>query len=1047
MKLNPVRIRQMAGEKIRAAGRAIEEDGLLKVTEQGAGVTKYTAAGTPRATVTLTRDLDITCDCAQAGKQGVCPHIVAALLVAEKQGIPAKLLKMTAPDRGTDMENVMLRSMPAEPCLRLEVTLAPGREEQQVRIGLRIGVEKLYVVRDFEELFRARERREPLQFGTGFTYEPEWMVFSEEDEAVLRLIKKMISGGEKAPGAQGTAARMIPVPDAFSDELRELLKNRSFRMIAYDGTVKTYKGIREAELPMQFDFATGPRGSIVTTRIPGEFTPMCGDCSWGIWGGTAGELPAAQRELARMVWERQFDGQCFFEFPPDRTETVIGEILPWLKIRGAVTTSQDLRARLVRRELKPEVYLDRDGKSVAATVSFRYGEIEINPFRPADKKITIEKEDKLLLRDAEAEHRVLDIMESSGFRVGKECLRLTGSDLVFEFVSSGVRKLQEVSDVYLSREFKRIMPRRPMLRGNMRMHGDQIEFTLEENGEPSGEILELIEALSRKRKYFRLKSGEFLDLSEMAEWQEAAADIYDAAVRDGNLPERDALTLRAYRAGYLTSLLSNAGVRVKLDEEVKAISEALNGGEVETTPVMAPGMKLRDYQQRGLEWMTSLDRMHMGGILADDMGLGKTVQVIALLTTRAEQGKTSIVIAPTSLTYNWLSEIRHFAPELSAAVLSGTAEQRARLIEHIRKHGDVNVIITSYPLIRRDIDLMKEMEFRFVILDEAQNIKNAGSMAAEAVKKLKADTRFALTGTPMENGVGELWSLFDFVLPGYLPAYNVFLHRYQEGENADDLMRRIRPFLIRRLKQDVLDELPDKIEVVMTANMTDEQKTVYAAELERTKHRVERIMEAGEINRNRMEILSAITELREICCHPSLVLENYRGSSGKTEMLMDILPRLIQEGRRILIFSQFTRMLKLLRRILEEKGIQLLYLDGDTHADERLRLTERFNGGEGQVFLISLRAGGSGLNLTGADTVIHYDPWWNPATEDQATDRAHRIGQTKKVQVIRMVTAQTIEEQVAELGTRKKALFDRLITPGESSISGLSEQDIRNLFA
>ena len=429
------------------------------------------------------------------------------------------------------------------------------------------------------------------------------------------------------------------------------------------------------------------------------------------------------------------------------------------------------------------------------------------------------------------------------------------------------------------------------------------------------------------------------------------------------------------------------------------------------------------------------------------MGLGKTVQVIALLQAVREQGRTSLVVAPTTLTYNWLREIQRFAPDMSAVVLSGNGAQRAGMIRHFTENRDVDVVITSYPLIRRDVERMNQFPFRFVILDEAQNIKNAGSMAAQAVKQLQADARFALTGTPMENGVGELWSLFDFVLPGYLPGYNTFLRRYQDGENAEDLLRRIKPFLTRRLKQDVLEELPDKCEITLTAHMTEEQEQIYRAALERLRPRINQIIEEKGVGQGHIEVLSAITELREICCHPALVMNEYQGGSGKEELLMEILPELIGNGRRILLFSQFTSMLKLLMRRLEDAGYHLMYLDGETPAGDRLSLTERFNQGEGQIFLISLRAGGSGLNLTGADMVIHYDPWWNPATEDQATDRAHRIGQQKKVQVIRLVTGESIEEQVVELGARKKALFDRLITPGESVLSALSEQEIRSLFA
>ena len=682
-----------------------------------------------------------------------------------------------------------------------------------------------------------------------------------------------------------------------------------------------------------------------------------------------------------------------------------------------------------------------------ASVRFTYGEIILDPFGAAEKKITLDKGEQLLLRDAEGEHAVLEILANAGFRVGKENIRLSGTDAVFDFVSQGVKRLQEVSEVFLSREFKRIVPRRPILSGSMRMNGDRLELMLTRDGEPVDEILELMEALSRKRRYFRLRSGEFLDLNDLANWQETAAGIYEAAVRDGNELNRDSIVLRAYRAGYLTSMLENSGVKIELDDEVKALSDSLaNGGGEAETPEMASGVSLRDYQKRGYEWMTALDRMHMGGILADDMGLGKTAQIIALLLATREEGRTSLVVAPTSLTYNWLSEFHKFAPNLSVTVLSGNGTQRAGLIRHITTNGDVDVVITSYPLIRRDISLLKDFRFRFVILDEAQNIKNAGSVAAQAVKQLQADTRFALTGTPMENGVGELWSLFDFVLPGYLPGYNTFLRKYQDGENAADLLKRIQPFLIRRLKQDVLEELPDKMETTLTARMTPEQERIYRAALERLRPQINQLLDEKGAGRGRIEVLSAITELREICCHPALVMSDYKGGSGKEEMLLELLPEMIRNGRRVLIFSQFTSMLRLLRGRIEENGFNTLYLDGDTPAGERLTLTERFNEGEGEIFLISLKAGGSGLNLTGADMVILYDPWWNPAAEEQATDRAHRIGQQKKVTVIRMVTGETIEEQVVELGARKKALFERLITPGETVLSAMSEQEIRGLF-
>ena len=1048
MRLNPLLMEKLAGEEEYAAGRDLEETGAVKITEEDKGMIRCAVGGQGPHNVTLTRRLVIHCDCDVFLHKGCCRHAVAVWLYADRRKIPESMMKKQAPETAAELSQIILRDMPAEANVRLEVTLVlPQKSGQELRIGLRTGEKKLYVIKDIRRFLTSAEAEETIPLGKEFVYQPEWMRYSDDDERLLNLLRKLCSAQETGPHASGPVNRLIRLPDPFAEELLDQAGDTPIRVMDQSGKIVHCKPVRGAQIPMHFSVNLGPRGLQVSGRIPPDLQPVTAGCTWVMTGGNLIKTEKDQTKLIRLIYENQYEGRCLMEYPLNDTERVIGEVLPYLKIRGAVEIGEELRKRLVRLPLKTEVYLDKDGKSVIASVRFTYGEIILDPFGAAEKKITLDKGEQLLLRDAEGEHAVLEILANAGFRVGKENIRLSGTDAVFDFVSQGVKRLQEVSEVFLSREFKRIVPRRPILSGSMRMNGDRLELMLTRDGEPVDEILELMEALSRKRRYFRLRSGEFLDLNDLANWQETAAGIYEAAVRDGNELNRDSIVLRAYRAGYLTSMLENSGVKIELDDEVKALSDSLaNGGGEAETPEMASGVSLRDYQKRGYEWMTALDRMHMGGILADDMGLGKTAQIIALLLATREEGRTSLVVAPTSLTYNWLSEFHKFAPNLSVTVLSGNGTQRAGLIRHITTNGDVDVVITSYPLIRRDISLLKDFRFRFVILDEAQNIKNAGSVAAQAVKQLQADTRFALTGTPMENGVGELWSLFDFVLPGYLPGYNTFLRKYQDGENAADLLKRIQPFLIRRLKQDVLEELPDKMETTLTARMTPEQERIYRAALERLRPQINQLLDEKGAGRGRIEVLSAITELREICCHPALVMSDYKGGSGKEEMLLELLPEMIRNGRRVLIFSQFTSMLRLLRGRIEENGFNTLYLDGDTPAGERLTLTERFNEGEGEIFLISLKAGGSGLNLTGADMVILYDPWWNPAAEEQATDRAHRIGQQKKVTVIRMVTGETIEEQVVELGARKKALFERLITPGETVLSAMSEQEIRGLF-
>ena len=630
MRLNPLRMEQEAGEEEYTAGRELEEAGRVKVAEQDGTRVKYTVAGQPPQTVTIERDLTVRCDCMTFIRKGCCRHIVAAWLEAERAKIPESMLQKSAPRRAEELTTLILREMPAEANARIEVTLAlpkQGGAGRQMQIGLRAGTEKLYVMRDPAAFLAAMDAGQPVTFGKDFTYEPSWMHFSGDDERVFALLRKMIS--VRGAEALMTGGRMLAIPDPFVRELLENIGETPLRIMDAEGKIIRCRQIRKTRLPLQFSLNLGPRGLDASARMPADFSPLTEDCAWTLTGGHLIETEEKQRELIRMIWKNQYEGRCLFHYPLAETGRVIGEVLPYLKLRGAVEIGNDLRNRLIRMPLKAQVYLDRDGKSVIASVVFRYGEIELNPFAPEEKKIALDKDEKLLLRDAEAEHTVLEILANAGFRVRKENIRLSGSDAVFDFVSEGVKKLQEASEVFLSRDFKRILPRRSTLSGSMRMNGDKLELMLEKDGEPLDEILELMEALSRRRRYFRLKNGDFLDLSALAEWQELAAGIYEAAQRDGSETGRDVLELRAYRAWYLNSMLENSGIPITVDESVKKMAESVTEGDRDVTaPPLAPGLSLRGYQKRGFEWMYALDRMRMGGILADDMGLGKTVQVI-----------------------------------------------------------------------------------------------------------------------------------------------------------------------------------------------------------------------------------------------------------------------------------------------------------------------------------------------------------------------------------------------------------------------------------
>jgi SNF2 family DNA or RNA helicase len=581
---------------------------------------------------------------------------------------------------------------------------------------------------------------------------------------------------------------------------------------------------------------------------------------------------------------------------------------------------------------------------------------------------------------------------------------------------------------------------------------DLLEFTFDIGDIDSSELNRVFTALREKKRYYRLKDGTFLPL-DSNELNGLAQIMDHLGIREKELLQGH-VEMPKYRALYLDRQLQESGIQdvVKNSEFHELVRDIRSPGDI---PVEIPASletTLRDYQRLGFKWLKTLSHYGLGGILADDMGLGKTLQILAMLLSDKQQGsqEPSMVVAPTSLIYNWEEEVQKFVPDLKTLIISGSKNERKKLMEQIPA---VDLVITSYPLIRRDKEDYEAYTFRCCIIDEAQHIKNPVSQGAKAVKSIQAKRRFAMTGTPMENSLSELWSIFDFIMPGYLFSHNKFMSTYEkpivkdhDADSVEELARHIKPFILRRLKVDVLKELPEKIESKMVAELTEEQKKIYLAYLSQVRGEIAAEIDRSGYEKSHIKILSALTRLRQICCHPGVFLEDYRGESGKLLLLDEVISDALSGGHRILLFSQFTSMLKLIRERLNASHVSTFYLDGNTDVLERIKLVRSFNEGEGDVFLISLKAGGTGLNLTGADTVIHYDPWWNPAVEDQASDRAYRIGQEKVVHVMRLITKGTIEEKIEHLKEQKRNLTDAVIKPGETFVSKMSEDDVMALF-
>ncbi|MDX2084420.1 MAG: SNF2-related protein [Candidatus Melainabacteria bacterium] len=565
-------------------------------------------------------------------------------------------------------------------------------------------------------------------------------------------------------------------------------------------------------------------------------------------------------------------------------------------------------------------------------------------------------------------------------------------------------------------------------------------------GQQTLDLDEVQHHLLQGDKYFFLNNVGFVEvpLASLLQFSKTMQAF------DAEEISRDVYKIQTYKVGLIAEL-EDQGVELKMSKKFKNFWNVMSSNSKMEELTVPEGVQaeLRPYQKRGFNWLWFLYNYGLNGILADDMGLGKTIQALVMLQQgRNSHGqKPSLIVCPTSVVFNWIKEAERFTPDLNVINLTG-----AERFDQYKKIKKSDLVVTSYAILRRDINAIKNYPFRYCILDESQNIKNYGSQTAQAAKQVQCAHRLALSGTPIENRLSELWSVFDFLMPGFLYDIDNFKHRYitpiEERGNRDAerrLKKQVFPFLLRRMKRDVMHDLPPKIEHVSYCEMTDAQYDLYMKILEETREEVmQQVAEKG-IEKSSKHIFSALLRLRQVCCHPRLITDGMPNESGKFEALEEMLEDIIANGHRVLLFSQFVEMLKIIRQMLERKGIKYEYLTGQTK--DRQGAVERFNHDASiPIFLISLKAGGTGLNLTGADFVIHYDPWWNPAAEEQATDRAHRIGQNKTVFVYRLITRGTVEEKIMKLKERKKDLVDSIIAADRSMGKMLTFEDLKEIL-
>ena len=884
-------------------------------------------------------------------------------------------------------------------------------------------------VHGVEEFLEKYIKGEEFKFDRYNKYNPRGHEFPPAQDELIKILAETYESRSASAQMYMKAAYRASFGSMAAQRIFPLLKHVDYSVV-FDGMTLGRVRIADENPDIIIDIDGGD-GEITMSVSERGFALTRGG-EWFLYENTIYRTDAEWRGYFMPIYRAlASEGRTQLSFRGDNSILFATHVLPHLRDRHGVI-ARGIDDLVISEKPFFEIYFDTIDNGITAVVLAKYGNLSVKlpSDAPADGKIVV--------RDFESEKAVMSSFAS--FADDNGTLSLYSDRDIYIFLSDEIPRLEKMARLFFSDRFKSLtitddVPIRASV--SYMSHIDLLEAGFESNLSYE-QISGILNAVKLKKSFYRMSNGSFIDLEHSRQLGTLnLLNQLDFTYEDLRVGTK---TVPKYHALYLNSLDS-----VKKNKSFVAFMENMK----KIKPAVPENLEgvIRGYQRDGMEWLTQLAYLGFGGILADDMGLGKTLQVIAYIHG-IKPDKPCLIVAPSALLYNWQNEINKFIPDAKSLIIDGVRDEREKRMKEIDSY---EFIITSYPLLRRDIALYSEKEFSYCFIDEAQHIKNPRTMSAHSVKKINARHKFALTGTPIENSLMELWSIFDFIMPGYLYSAHEFRTKYEmplvkDGDKmtANTFRARIKPFMLRRMKRDVLTELPDKIENTIYAELTPEQKDVYSAYLAVARQQTKEYLEEG--GQGRMKILSLIMRLRQICCHPVLFDENYKKDSAKLDLLLELISNARSAGHRVLVFSQFTSMLSIISEKLDEAECEYFYLDGHTPSKERSELSRRFNGGERDVFLISLKAGGVGLNLTGADTVIHYDPWWNPAVMDQASDRAYRIGQTKAVQIMRLAAKGTIEEKIIQLQENKRNLADDIVRVNTETFASLTDKEILSLF-
>ena len=935
--------------------------------------------------------------------------------------------------------------------------------DKKLKVEFKIGNEQLTKINNLPDFFERMLNREKYKYNNVLEFIHEENAFEEQSRPLLKFLLKYAEIIKYANDVNNNYAHYgrnfnvnnVVLSNTGLDELFEILKGKTVEFETKTGERK----IQFIDEPIDIKFIL--EKSDESTYC---LTPNIDVYGYDIFYGKNYSyflidnkmhkcLPKVENRNLELleVYKKNYTQSIVFN--ENNLRNFFAIVVPKIKDNFKIKNiDKEQIEKYMPKDLYVKIYLDYNEKGyIIADVKFCYGNVEFNPIKNVNLEIT---------RNAIQENEVLDTFVQTGFMLDSANARLVlaNDEKIYNFLSKEIEDYMKKFEVLVAEDFKKKDIKKIKIKSiGVKIENNLLDINLEDFKFNIYEIKDIINKYKLKRKFYKLKDGTYISL-EKNNSLDFLENVVDNIEIDYVNPEEGTIKLPIYRAMYLEKLfkeMNNTNIQ-KNEYYKKMISEIEDRHiDINTKIPKKLNTELRTYQKIGYKWLKTLEQYKMGGILADDMGLGKTVQVLTVILSyiqeNKEKAKNSIIVCPSSLTLNWYNEIQKFTPTIKKLVISGDYLERKRKIETINNY---QIVITSYDSLKRDIDLYTQYNFKYIVADEAQYIKNNNTKNSKAVKLINAETKFALTGTPIENSLSELWSIFDFIMPGYLYKYKKFKELYeipiiknQDEEKMNKLKKQIEPFILRRTKSEVLTELPDKTVTILSNEMKEEQYSIYMSYMAQARDEIMYQIDMKGFEKSQIKILSLLMRLRQICCHPKLFLSEYTGESSKLNQCIEIIQDAVLGEHKILLFSSYTSMFEIIEEQLKKLKINYLKLTGQTKVGERIKLVDEFNTNKNiKVFLISLKAGGTGLNLTGADMVIHYDPWWNLSAENQATDRTYRIGQRKNVQVYKLITKNSIEEKIYELQQKKAKLIDNMLSTDATFISKLSKDDIMALF-